>query len=104
MHIVYFSKHLSTVFKLLSDSQSLFTELEYWGFFLDELRNTKHTFFLLPSTISAAVLLVVSRFSTNAVSPRKFPDADDSRESKLSSNVFKVILNPFCCFVRSDCK
>lgn len=56
------------------------------------------------STMSAAVLLVVSRFSTNAVSPRKFPDADDSRESKLSSKVFKVILNPFCCVVRSDCK
>lgn len=56
------------------------------------------------SSISAAVCLVISKFSTNAVSSRKFPDADDSRESKLSSNVFKVILNPFCCFVRSDCK
>lgn len=54
------------------------------------------------SSISAAVLLVVSRFSTRAVSPRKFPEAEERRESRLSSKVFKVILKPFCCFVRLD--
>lgn len=56
------------------------------------------------SSISAAVCLVTSRFSTRAVSPKKFPEAEERRESKLSSRVFKVILNPFCCFVRSDCR
>lgn len=56
------------------------------------------------SSTSAAVCLVISRFSTKAVSPRKFPDAEDRRESRLSSRVLRVILNPFCCFVRSDCK
>lgn len=38
------------------------------------------------------------------MSPRKFPDAEESRESRLSSRVFKVILKPFCCFVRFDYK
>lgn len=61
-------------------------------------------FFFTFSSISAAVCLVISRFSTKAVSPKKFPEAEERRDSKLSSNVFSVILNPFCCFVRSDCK
>lgn len=51
---------------------------------------------------SAAVCLVVSRFSTSSVSPRKFPEAEDKRERRLSSRVFRVILKPFCCFVRFD--
>ena len=54
------------------------------------------------SSISAAVRLVISRFSTSSVSPRKFPEAEDSRDRRLSSSVFRVILNPFCCFVRLD--
>ncbi len=29
---------------------------------------------------------------------------EESRESRLSSRVFKVILKPFCCFVRFDYK
>lgn len=56
------------------------------------------------ASTSAAVCLVTSRFSTKAVSPRKFPDAEERQDSRLSSNVLRVILNPFCCFVRSDCK
>lgn len=54
------------------------------------------------SWISAAVHLVVSRFSTSSVSPRKFPEAEDRRDSRLSSSIFRVILKPFCCFVSSD--
>lgn len=54
------------------------------------------------SSISAAVRLVTSRFSTSSVSPRKFPEAEDRRDRRLSSSVFKVILKPFCSFVRSD--
>lgn len=56
------------------------------------------------SSTSAAVFLVTSRFSTKAVSPRKFPEAEERRDSRLSSKVLRVILKPFCCFVRSDCK
>lgn len=48
--------------------------------------------------------LVVSKFSTSSVSLRKFPEAEDKRDSKLSSNVFRVILKSFCCFVRSNFK
>ena len=51
--------------------------------------------------MSCAVSLVVSRFSTRAVSPRKFPPADDSRESSESSSSFSLILNSFCCLVNS---
>ncbi|TNN81607.1 hypothetical protein EYF80_008053 [Liparis tanakae] len=40
-------------------------------------------------------------FSTSSVSPRKSPEAEDKRESRLSSSVFSVILKPFCCLVRS---
>lgn len=47
------------------------------------------------SSISLAVCLVVSRFSTKAVSPRKFPDAADSRASRESSSSFSTILNSF---------
>ena len=47
------------------------------------------------SSISLAVCLVVSRFSTKAVSPRKFPDAADSRASRESSSSFRTILNSF---------
>lgn len=54
------------------------------------------------SSISAAVRLVTSRFSTSSVSPRKFPEAEDRRDRRLSSSVFRVILKPFCSFVRSD--
>lgn len=56
------------------------------------------------SCTSAAVCLVTSRFSTKAVSPRKFPEAEERRDSRLSSKVLRVILKPFCCLVRSDCK
>lgn len=79
-------------------------------------------------SISAAVFLVVSKFSTRAVSPRilsekiinkifemldfcdqifsmtiriGLPPADDSLESRSSSNVFNIILKSFCCFVNS---
>lgn len=48
--------------------------------------------------------LVVSKFSTSSVSLRKFPEAEDKRDSRLSSNVFRVILKSFCCFVRSNFK
>lgn len=47
------------------------------------------------SSISLAVCLVVSRFSTKAVSPRKFPDAADRRASRESSSSFRTILNSF---------
>ena len=52
--------------------------------------------------MSPAVSLVVSRFSTSSVSPRKSPEAEDRRDSRLSSRVFRVILKPFCCVVRLD--
>lgn len=48
--------------------------------------------------------LVVSRFSTKAVSPRKFPDAADSRASRESSSSFRTILNSFWDLVRFACK
>lgn len=54
------------------------------------------------SSISAAVHLVTSRFSTSSVSPRKFPEAEDRRDRRLSSSAFRVILKPFCSLVRSD--
>lgn len=47
------------------------------------------------SSISLAVCLVVSRFSTRAVSPRKFPEAADSRASRESSSSLRTILNSF---------
>ena len=54
-------------------------------------------------SISAAVRLVISRFSTRAVSPRKLPPADERRDSKESSNSFSLILKSFCCLVSSAC-
>lgn len=60
--------------------------------------------FLTFSSISLAVCLVVSRFSTKAVSPRKFPDAADSRASRESSSSFRTILNSFWDLVRFACK
>lgn len=56
------------------------------------------------NSISAAVLLVVSRFSTKAVSPRKLPPAEDRRESKESSSSLSLILKSFCCLVSSNLK
>lgn len=56
------------------------------------------------SSISLAVCLVVSRFSTRAVSPRKLPDAADSRASRESSSAFRTILNSFCDLVRFACR
>lgn len=47
------------------------------------------------SSISLAVCLVVSRFSTKAVSPRKFPEAADRRARSESSSSFRTILNSF---------
>jgi hypothetical protein len=47
------------------------------------------------SSISLAVCLVVSKFSTKAVSPRKFPDAADRRARRESSSSFRTILNSF---------
>ena len=60
--------------------------------------------FLTFSSISLAVCLVVSRFSTKAVSPRKFPDAADSRASRESSSSFRTILNSFWDLVRFACE
>jgi hypothetical protein len=56
------------------------------------------------SSISVAVRFVLSKFSTNSVSPRKFEPADDKRAKRLSSRRFNVILNLFCCLVKSDFK
>ena len=56
------------------------------------------------TSISAAVRLVVSRFSTSAVSPRKLPPAADRRESKESSSSFSLTVNSFCCRVSFACK
>lgn len=52
-------------------------------------------------SISAAVLFVVSRFSTNLVSPSRLPPADESRERRSSSSELSMILKSFCCFVNS---
>ncbi len=54
------------------------------------------------SSISIAVLLVLSTFSTSSVSLRKFPWAAESRASKLSSNLFRVIVYSFFCWVNSS--
>lgn len=51
---------------------------------------------------SMAVRLFSSRLSTSSTFPRKFPSAADSCRSRPSSNLFRVILKSFCCFVRSD--
>lgn len=55
-------------------------------------------------SISAAVFLVVSKFSTSAVSPKIFAPALDSLESKSSSKPLSIILKSFCCLVRSAYK
>lgn len=47
-------------------------------------------------SISAAVRLVVSKFSTRAVSPKKFPPAEESLDRRESSSSFSLILNSFC--------
>lgn len=52
-------------------------------------------------SISWAVDLVISKFSTRAVSPRKFPPAEERRERRESSSSFSLILNSFCCRVSS---
>ena len=52
-------------------------------------------------SISAAVFLVCSRFSTNAESDKILSPADDSLISKSSSRDFKRILYSFCCRVNS---
>lgn len=55
-------------------------------------------------SISAAVCLVVSSFSTSRLSPRKLLSAADSLVRSSSSRSLSSILNVFCCLVSSLCR
>lgn len=55
-------------------------------------------------SISAAVCLVLSSFSTRTLSPKKLLSAAKRRVSNSSSSCFNSILNVFCCLVSSDCR
>ena len=59
---------------------------------------------LLQFQLFKPVFFVFSRFSTNAVSLRKSPEAADNLAKRSSSSLFSVILKSFCCLVRSSCK
>ncbi len=67
-------------------------------------QQSAHSYAVTFISISAAVCLVVSSFSTSTLSPRKLLSAADSLVSSSSSRSFSSILNMFCCLVSSLCR